>query len=278
MVTPELVQYIKTQLQNGIPTDAIRTSLMSSGWPETDISSALQTLIPSSAPVPQTNTLNTSVPASKFPMVLIIFLFVFLVLAAGGVFAYFKLVKNNPTPTPTPTVSLSPSPNLNSNSTEDTILYTGSGQGYSFRYLNSWKLDKQGSLTVLASPDNPNAGQCAATLEKITACDAVISTIPYQGLASTAPGVTVSGLPPVKSQDEQVKDLATQLSLGNSAIAITVNKLMGYDAPSSDSAGSTENILLQGSKNMILLQFPNKKSKADLTPGQLTILNSILEE
>jgi len=284
MVTQELIQYIKSQLQSGQTKDAIKSNLITNGWFASDIESAFQTLMPNPTPeVSQQNPANLSKSHSLSPILVIVIFF--MILGVGGIIyaAFFRNI--NPSSkkevlSPTPTIQLTTiiSPTIGQNSPDETIFYSSPEQGCGFRYLKSWKIDKQGTLTVLADPNNANFQQCNATLEKILACDVAVSTIPFTGTTSTAPGVTVSGLPPEKTHDEQVKELATQLAIGNNITSTTLNNLMGYEAPSTNSEGSTYNVLLQGSTNMILVQFPYKKTRADLNQGQLMILNSISEQ
>ena len=80
-----------------------------------------------------------------------------------------------------------------------------------------------------------------------------------------------------KSHEEQVKDLAQQLSSSDIIKPITINEMVGFSAITSTEEGSTYNVLLQGSDVMLLIQFPNKDSQDSLNAGQLILLNSIQE-
>src|SRR3989338_2639570 len=41
MVNPQLAEYIKQQIQLGVPKEAIKSTLVTSGWPEADVNEAL---------------------------------------------------------------------------------------------------------------------------------------------------------------------------------------------------------------------------------------------
>lgn len=158
----------------------------------------------------------------------------------------------------------------------ETVFYSSPDQGYGFNYLKSWKVDKGGSLTVLADPSSPNKGQCAAKIANLPACNVVVSTLPYQGSLSTAPGVTIKA-PATVPNDQQVKNLAVQIATDQKTDPITIGNLSGYTALTTNSQGSTLNILLQGNKNMLLIQFPNIASRSALSDGENIVLNSLVE-
>ncbi len=287
MVTQELIQYIKTQIQAGQTKETVMSNLIANKWSESDIESAFQTIRPNLNSAASSNSTPSSNSSNKsFPLILVLVLIVCLVLVAGEVFVLNSFIKNKPSSDRNALTNLaqaSPSPliitpTIAQNNPDENVLYSSSQQGYGFRYIKSWKIDKQGALTVLVNLDNAKFQECAATLEKILACDIAVSTIPYAGEVTTAPGVSVSGFPTEKTHDEQVKDLATQLAAGNTIASTSFNNLRGYEAPTTNPDGSTFNVLLQGSKNMILVQFPYKKMKSDLTFGQLIVLNSIIEQ
>jgi len=155
-------------------------------------------------------------------------------------------------------------------------LYESPEQGYSFRYIKTWKIDTQGSLTVLTDPAKPNVTKTATGLEKLGQSDVAISTVLYAGIIITTPGITYIG-PTFAPHDQQVEDLATQLAFGNKILPTTVNGLAGYVAVTTKEGGSTYNILLQGSKNMLLIQLIGKKSRLELNRGQSIVLESIVE-
>lgn len=292
MELQELVSYIKTQLQNGQSEDTIRPVLTARGWQSSDIDVTFQSINSNSQTSPLQNdvTVNNTKARSHI-VILLVIIFAFLILGAGGIYAYFLMTggKNNintqtstvssPTlPTSSPFSGLNPDP-ANQAGSGDITLYTSPDQGYGFRYIKSWKLNKQGSLTVLTDPQSPQSKECDAVLEKITACDILVSTIPYQGEAVTAvPGVTITGTPPPQTKAEQVRNLATQISTDQKVTTTAEGVLNGYASVSTTNDGSTYNVLLQGSKNILLIQFPNKKSKTELNLGQLTTLSSITEE
>lgn len=239
---------------------------------------------------PQLPPLAPNAPApKKTPNLLLIavIVIVVLLLAGSGIFAYFQL-KNSPPeltqpePSPTPIATESPSFKLPTAPTiatdSGTITYSNIQQGYGFNYLKAWIIDKQGTLTVAADPSLPDSKQCTATIEKLLACGAMISSIPFVTPPTTAPGVTISGTSPTKTHAQQIQDLASQLAVSNKTSSITIGTLNGYEAITTTTAGSTYNVLLQGQKNMILIQFPNKKTRTELSIGQSTILESITEK
>src|SRR3989338_9770767 len=41
MVNPQLAEYVKQQIQLGVPKEAIKSTLVTSGWPEADVNEAL---------------------------------------------------------------------------------------------------------------------------------------------------------------------------------------------------------------------------------------------
>lgn len=235
--------------------------------PSINVTSAI-----SPPPVP-----NVPTP-KKTPNLLLIavIVIVVLLLAGGGIL----LTKPAPSPTPIatdgPSFKLPSAPTVATNS--GTLTYSNIQQGYGFNYLKSWIVDMQGSLTVAADPAFPDSKQCAASLEKLLACNAMISSIPFMTSPTTAPGVTISGTPPIKAHDQQTQDLASQLAVGSKATPIMIGTLSGYEITTTTTEGSTYNVLLQGQKNMILVQFPNMKSRTDLSNGQSTILQSIIEQ
>jgi hypothetical protein len=176
------------------------------------------------------------------------------------------------------------SPNISSAQTNTPIItqsnlegistYSSPEQGYGFQYLKLWQVKKQGTATSLVSPENQNSKDQTIALFG----DVLVSSIPYAGpIGTPVPGVTAMVNPPFKSHDDQIKDLANQMTVGNKITPITLKGLSGYEAPSTVAEGSTYNVILQGSKNMILIQFPNKKSRLDLNLGQTTVLESIAE-
>jgi hypothetical protein len=53
MANQQLVDYIKQQVQLGVQKDAIKSTLLSSGWPEAEVADALQSAAPAVAPAAQ---------------------------------------------------------------------------------------------------------------------------------------------------------------------------------------------------------------------------------
>lgn len=149
-----------------------------------------------------------------------------------------------------------------------TALYQSTEQGYSFTYPSSWKAEKQketakqrGKVTIVKSPEtqkkspdkNPFPG------------DAFVLSVPYVG-----------GTPP---HAQQIKDMIEQarLATDKTTQAVTVGDLSGYTAVTTASNGAVLNIVLQGTKNMLLIKFPDITSMGSLNDGQSMILRSLKE-
>jgi len=286
MADQELIDYIKTQLQAGESTDAIKTSLADQGWQSADIEAAFQ-VVSANPPIqlPETPPVQPSGAKKLFPLMA---LGILCLLAVGAGILLFAGNKKTPQPAvkkiiPTPSITIpteEPAPTDKSFESDavpsvqngnDTLLFTSAQHGYSFRYLTAWKLEKKGSLTVLRVPSGGMAEG-----------DALVSAVPYAAGTTIIPAIHIPEVtaiiePTVAAHDQQVKDLATQLALGNKILPTTVNGLAGYVAVTTNEGGSMYNILLQGSKNMLLIQFPGKKSRLELNRGQTIVLESIAE-
>lgn len=283
MNTQELIQFIKTQLQNGQTKEAITANLISQGWQPPDIESAFNslssppTLISNSTIITPPNTTPNITPTAKhFPFMIVIILITFLSLVGTSIFVLTQVQKNQPASEQNTITNYNPPP-LSPTSqppSEEIVTYSNPEQGFSFQHLQSWQISTQGTAVKLVSPENQNSPDQTITLFG----DTLVSTIPYSGpIGTPVPGVTVVDQPTSKPREKQIKDLATQMAINNTITPITLNGLTGYEAPSTVSEGSTYNVILQGSKNMLLIQFPNKKSKSELNEGQLMILNTIVE-
>lgn len=89
MVTQQLIDYIKQQLQNGISKENIKSALVANGWNENDIIQALNTL--DNQPT-QTNLTPTAGKQSTSSKKIYYVVFAILLLVAGiaGGFFYLK--------------------------------------------------------------------------------------------------------------------------------------------------------------------------------------------
>lgn len=94
MVTPEVLQYIKSQLQSGKTPDDIRSHLLGSGWHSSDIESAFQTIQPNSIPSAASQAVSSAPVTSKgFPIMIIVIILVVLSLGVGGYFVLASIKK-----------------------------------------------------------------------------------------------------------------------------------------------------------------------------------------
>lgn len=234
---------------------------------------------PAANSIPQVVTATPSaINEPKKKKILIIATLLIILILIAGVAAYFLIMSKKSTNTESSNISsvnplsasnVKPSNEATTSAGQgfgqaDTISYDSPQQGYGFQYLKTWKIDKLGTLTVIVDPNNPNSLQCAANLSKFAACTVVISTVPYT--SQTMPF------------DQQVISLATQMATDHKNDAITVGTLTGYSALSTSIQGSTFNVLLQGKKNIILVQFPNITNKGAISQGGNIILDSVVEE
>lgn len=167
MVTPQLIDYIKTQLNNGFSRQDITQSLITQGWQSVDINEAFNQSQPPTAnnPTPSTQTVVTTSSSnsssSGFKIIIYIIIGV-LILALAGVATYFgygafvnrnsnveadnqTLNENQPTPTEMPAEN---SDNQTSQNTE-TSVYTNQEHGFSITPPTGWTTDESGILGML---------------------------------------------------------------------------------------------------------------------------------
>ncbi len=168
------------------------------------------------------------------------------------------------TPPPTPTSTL-PVVTPTKNPVDQIITYSGTEQNYTFQYYQSWKVETQATLMRISDPNNQDS-------------IVLVYSIPYAGLESAAPGVTVTANPPAKTHTEQVADLIKQIAKDSNFSAINTASLTGYETTSITKTGNTHTVLFQGEKTMLLVQFPNYKNQSGLDGGQLLILNTLKEK
>jgi hypothetical protein len=99
MITQELLNYIKQQLQEGKNKQEIKNSLLQVGWQEQDIEEAFSSLsINQTSQTPQTNISSFQPPFEQIPtkrknkklIVIISIIVLFLAVIGGGIFAYFN--------------------------------------------------------------------------------------------------------------------------------------------------------------------------------------------
>lgn len=127
MVTPQLLDYIKQQLQNGVNKDQLKNTLIISGWNEKDVNEALN----------QTNGfsrnnagISRSNPFKKLPTILVICA-ILIMLISGSIYAFNIYVKSNrlhPTPSQ-PKTSQQPTPSVNTSG--ELVQFTRSKPPYS---------------------------------------------------------------------------------------------------------------------------------------------------
>lgn len=293
----ELVRYIVQQLQTGATADAIKASLAAQGWQEADIETALQEAANAMSGQSSQQTVQPAGPKKLLPLV--VFSFLGIIVIGGGIFIFTGRSKRSasqmggnisPTlihPAASSSATILPSESASSKGMvtdtttpsvrydDDTQVYENSEHGYSFRFIKSWKIDTQGSLTVLTDTSSPKVTKSVSGIEILLNSDVAVSTVPYAGI-TLAPSVTMVG-PTGAPNNQQVKDLATQLAEGGKPLATTINGLPGYVAVASSEGKFTYNVLLQGEKNMIHLMFAGKKSRLELNRGQTIVLESIAQ-
>lgn len=159
--------------------------------------------------------------------------------------------------------------------TNEFITYSSSQYGYAVQYPKTWHFSKLQALIVLAGPDNPHAQQCQPNLSAIIQdCDIDIYSDPYVN----APGVGETSVEPHDVQDKNLAIQMAQLNKGSSVIPVTFKNLSGYEVSVISNGISTLNIILQGSKVSINVQFIHKASQSDLTSSELAIVNSITNQ
>ncbi len=275
MVNQQLIEYIKKQLQNGVSKESIISNLIAKGWQSTDIESAFQMLTPNQPLTTPVTTMQNIKPTTKpFPVVAVIICLILLAFGGGTIFFLSSRTSNKPSSqiNTIPSIqkslpTLQPTKNI-----EETILYSSPEQGYGFRYLKSWKITKQGTATSLTDPQ----AKSDSTTQLFG--NVIVSSIPYSGNVSTAPGVTIVSAPVAQPHETQVKDLALQMATDEKITLIKEGSLNGYETITSANGGFTYNLVLQGSKNILMIQFPNKKNQADLNQGEKIIIDSIVEQ
>jgi len=100
MVTPELLEYIKKQLETGKNKEELRGILLGAGWAINDIEEAYSKTAPSPAPPPDLgNVPQASIakePQRKSNLLFFVIPLVIILIGAGGTFAYFQLSKLEP--------------------------------------------------------------------------------------------------------------------------------------------------------------------------------------
>lgn len=262
MLTPQLIEYIKTQLQSGLSPEQIKNSLIQSGWQSADVDAGFSSIIPS--PSQQVNApieAVTPVPSKKklYIGVVVLFLLIAAIAVAAYIFGFPAKSQSPQAQPPTPTQSVA-TPSITAENNADTTEFIDSAGTFAFDYIKSWKVQSQETMALLSNPQNPDASHCDGALENVEFCDAVVSSIPYAGVSYVAEGVTVSA-PPEPSHEEQVKQLAAQLGSVESDTFTNAKGLKGYLIKTPAPEGSDKNaynFLLEGTKNMILVQIPIK--------------------
>lgn len=149
-----------------------------------------------------------------------------------------------------------------------TALYQSSEQGYRFTYPSSWKAEKQketakqrGKVTIIQSPET----QKKNLNNTLFPGDVFVLSVPYVG--DTPPHA------------QQIKDLIRigRLATDDKIQPISIGNFTGYTAVTTASTGAVLNVVLQGTKNMLLVKFPNITNMESLNNAQLMILRGLKE-
>lgn len=287
MVDPELKAFVSAQLAAGKKAEEIRGVLASKGWPKNQLDEA----IPLATPSQDSGTEKAEHEGFLTPkraIFLIIVLNLLCIAVVGAVWAEFNWNKNQEVSVTTPEVTKETVSEIPATSSA-TINYVSPEQGYGFLYPGSWELRKQGTLSSIASPD----WQRGESYKKYGFGEILVSSVPYTGTTSgqVTNGVTVGAIPKgsTKSPTDQVKELALKLASNKKITGVKIDKLVGMQAvtvasASGASAGaslrerSTLNIVFEGLKNIILIQFPEVSAQTELNDGQLMVLRSLVEK
>lgn len=289
MVDPELKAFISAQLAAGQKVEDVRGVLAAKGWPKNQLDEAIP--LPTPAEDSSTETTESkSFLTVKRAIILIIVLIVLCAAVVAAVWAEFNgnkkkemIEKVDKKGSPQEVTSVVPA------TTSASIVYVSPEQGYGFTYPGTWELKKQGTLSSIASPD----WQKGELYRQYGFGEVLVSSVPYTGTNSgqVASGVTVKTSPNTvqKSPTDQVKDLALQLASNKKVTGVKLDKLAGVQAvtvvaASEASVGaslrerSTLNMVFEGTKNIILIQFPVVSAQTELNEGQLMILKSLEEK
>lgn len=290
MVDPELKSFITAQLAAGQKVEEIRGVLAAKGWPKNQLDEAIPLPAVMTDGVGEETAARGGFLTVKRAVILIVVLLALCTAVVAAVWAEFNWnrqkdsmkidVKKVTSEQGTAVVSATRSAS---------IAYVSSEQGYGFMYPGTWELKKQGTLSSVASPE----WQKGELYKRYGFGEVLVSSLPYTGTSSgqVASGVTIKTSPNTvqKSSTDQVKDLATQLATNKKITGVKVSGLLGMQAvtvaPASEaSAGaslrdrSTLNMVFEGTKNILLVQFPVVSTQAELNEGQLMILRSLEEK
>lgn len=181
---------------------------------------------------------------------------------------------SNPVISPSATSYIPPAFNRTD---ENTYVYSDPEKKYSFRYLKKWKIANKSTVTILTDPAKLQSQQCDVLLPGMLYCDILISTIPYFDPNLIGPEVNFNVIPTAAPIPQQVKNSAEALFGSNAIQPTLINDYRGYQATTQVEGTYIYNILLQGKKSMLLMQFPGKWSQSTLNLGQRTVLDSIAE-
>lgn len=283
MVTSQIIEYIKTQLQSGQSPEQIKESLFQSGWQSVDIEAAFVTITPTTPQLVNATLDSVPVAPSKKKLHIVLGI-LFVVIAALAVAAYmigFPATSQS-LPAPTPKTSLVPTqsvatPTLEVEKNVDTAEFVDSTGVFAFDYIKTWKIQSQETMALLSNPQNSDTAKCDGALENFEFCDAIVSSVPYAGVSYLAEGVTVS-TPPEPSHEEQVKQLVAQLGTVENESFTNGQGLKGYIVKTSvpEAERNTYNFLFEGANNMILVQMPIKVGES-VSEEHKVIIQSIKE-
>jgi len=90
MISEELINYIKNEVNRGVGKDEIKNTLRNSGWSETDLDEAIKVVMLQSM-----NTVSPSVPKTSHKKFAISILFLCLILGGSAYAYYWYFTKNN---------------------------------------------------------------------------------------------------------------------------------------------------------------------------------------
>jgi|GEM_PF-1467391 len=187
MITPELQNYVQSQLSAGVTPDAIRSALLAQGWNATDVDNALPSITPpvTVEPAPtETVGTPTAKPSSKLGLLLSILVLV-LILGGGGLYFYTR--NKNPATTPSPSLSTTSTPLWSTYKT------TQQSVAFQFDYPSTW-IPSETSKILTVSKTASESEKEFILLDELTGPTAASTYSEYsdaQAFASAFPNWTL---------------------------------------------------------------------------------------